>query len=40
MRDGQGLAAHGLGNMQIECVNYVYEQGYDKPELDNWKWPG
>lgn len=25
-------------NMQIECQNYAYEHGKDKPEIDNWKW--
>jgi xylulose-5-phosphate/fructose-6-phosphate phosphoketolase len=26
-------------NMQIECANYAYEHGVDKPEAANWKWP-
>lgn len=26
-------------NMQIECQNYAYENGIDKPEAANWKWP-
>lgn len=26
-------------NMQIDCRNYAYEYGVDKPELLNWKWP-
>jgi xylulose-5-phosphate/fructose-6-phosphate phosphoketolase len=26
-------------NMQIECRNYAYEHGVDKPEAANWKWP-
>jgi xylulose-5-phosphate/fructose-6-phosphate phosphoketolase len=26
-------------NMQIECQNYAYEYGVDKPEVDQWKWP-
>jgi xylulose-5-phosphate/fructose-6-phosphate phosphoketolase len=29
-----------LHNMQIECMNYAYENGIDKPEIDNWTWPG
>jgi xylulose-5-phosphate/fructose-6-phosphate phosphoketolase len=29
-----------LRNMQIECQNYAYENGIDKPEIDNWTWPG
>jgi xylulose-5-phosphate/fructose-6-phosphate phosphoketolase len=28
-----------LRNMQIECQNYAYQHGTDKPEQDNWKWP-
>ncbi len=28
-----------LRNMQIDCQNYAYEYGVDKPEIDNWKWP-
>jgi phosphoketolase len=26
-------------NEQIECRNYAYEYGVDKPEQANWKWP-
>jgi xylulose-5-phosphate/fructose-6-phosphate phosphoketolase len=29
-----------LRNMQIDCQNYAYEQGVDKPEVDQWTWPG
>jgi len=28
-----------LRNMQIECQNYAYEYGVDKPEQDQWTWP-
>ena len=28
-----------LRNMQIDCQNYAYEYGVDKPDVDNWKWP-
>ena len=28
-----------LRNMQIECQNYAYKYGVDKPEADQWKWP-
>jgi xylulose-5-phosphate/fructose-6-phosphate phosphoketolase len=28
-----------LRNMQIDCQNYAYEYGVDKPELDQWTWP-
>jgi xylulose-5-phosphate/fructose-6-phosphate phosphoketolase len=26
-------------NEQIACRNYAYENGIDKPEIVNWKWP-
>jgi len=26
-------------NMQIDCQNYAYEYGVDKPEIDQWTWP-
>jgi xylulose-5-phosphate/fructose-6-phosphate phosphoketolase len=26
-------------DMQIECSNYAYRHGVDKPEFANWKWP-
>jgi xylulose-5-phosphate/fructose-6-phosphate phosphoketolase len=26
-------------NMQIDCQNYAFEHGVDKPEAANWKWP-
>ena len=26
-------------NEQISCENYAYENGIDKPEIVNWKWP-
>ena len=25
--------------LQIECLNYAYEHGIDKPEIVSWKWP-
>jgi xylulose-5-phosphate/fructose-6-phosphate phosphoketolase len=27
-------------DMQIDCQNYAYENGIDKPEVDHWTWPG
>ncbi len=27
-----------LRNMQIDCMNYAYEHGVDKPEVDQWTW--
>jgi xylulose-5-phosphate/fructose-6-phosphate phosphoketolase len=33
-------AKEKLRNMQIECMNYAYENGIDKPEADQWTWPG
>ncbi len=28
-----------LRDRQIECRNYAYENGIDRPEIDNWQWP-
>ena len=28
-----------LRDQQIECRNYAYEHGIDRPEDDNWVWP-
>jgi len=28
-----------LRNRQIDCQNYAYEFGVDKPEIDQWTWP-
>jgi xylulose-5-phosphate/fructose-6-phosphate phosphoketolase len=39
----RGAGAHvkeKLRNMQIECQNYAYENGVDKPEIDQWSWSG
>ena len=32
-------AKEELRNQQIECQNYAYEHGIDKPEMDQWTWP-
>ena len=32
-------AKEKLRNMQIDCQNYAYEHGVDKPEIDQWTWP-
>lgn len=32
-------AKEALRDRQIECRNYAYEYGLDKPEIRNWKWP-
>jgi len=29
-----------LRNMQLECLEYAYEHGIDKPEVDHWTWSG
>ena len=29
-----------LRDMQIECSQYAYRYGVDKPEFADWKWPG
>jgi xylulose-5-phosphate/fructose-6-phosphate phosphoketolase len=39
----QAIGAHAkeeFKNMQIEATAYAYEFGIDKPEYDQWKWPG
>jgi len=28
-----------LRNAQVNCQNYAYEHGVDKPEIDQWTWP-
>lgn len=33
-------AKERLRNMQIDCQHYAYEYGLDKPEIEQWKWPG
>jgi xylulose-5-phosphate/fructose-6-phosphate phosphoketolase len=38
----QQTGAHAkekLRQMQIECIDYAYENGIDKPEIDQWTWP-
>ncbi len=32
-------AKEKLRDMQIECSQYAYEHGTDKPEVSNWTWP-
>ena len=37
----QRIGAHAkeeFRNLQIECRNYAYEHGVDKPEVDQWTW--
>ncbi|PWU06444.1 MAG: phosphoketolase [Verrucomicrobia bacterium] len=33
-------AKESLRNKQIECLSYAHENGVDKPEADQWTWPG
>ena len=33
-------AKEKLRNRQIDCQAYAYEHGVDKPEEDQWTWPG
>jgi len=43
VRDLQVAGAHAkesLRNQQIECLRYAHEHGIDKPEIDQWSWPG
>ena len=38
----QNIGAHAkesLRNQQIECRQYAYEHGIDKPEIVNWRYP-
>ncbi len=38
----QGTGAHAkekFRNLQIECENYAYDHGVDKPEVRDWTWP-
>ncbi|HDY84484.1 hypothetical protein LCGC14_0729380 [marine sediment metagenome] len=38
----QVIGAHAkdeLRDMQIECSQYAYKHGIDKPEVSNWTWP-
>lgn len=38
----QGIGAHAkerFKNIQLDCRHYAYENGLDKPEMMNWKWP-
>jgi xylulose-5-phosphate/fructose-6-phosphate phosphoketolase len=32
-------AKEELRNRQIDCQQYAYEYGIDKPEIEQWKWP-
>jgi len=32
-------AKQKLRDMQIECSQYAYKHGTDKPEVANWTWP-
>ncbi len=32
-------AKEAFRNQQIECRNYAYEHGIDKPEILDWRWP-
>ena len=38
----QAAGAHAkdrLRNQQIECQRYAHENGVDRPDVDQWKWP-
>ena len=34
-----GHAKEKFRNQQIECRNYAYEHGTDKPDVAGWRWP-
>jgi xylulose-5-phosphate/fructose-6-phosphate phosphoketolase len=40
LRDKGAHAKEKFRNMQIACQAYAFEFGIDKPEVDQWKWPG
>lgn len=33
-----GHAVEKFRNQQIDCRNYAYEHGIDRPEITNWRW--
>jgi xylulose-5-phosphate/fructose-6-phosphate phosphoketolase len=38
----QAVGAHAkekFRKIQIDCQNYAYEYGVDKPDVEQWKWP-
>jgi xylulose-5-phosphate/fructose-6-phosphate phosphoketolase len=38
----QRIGAHAkekFRDMQIDCRNYAYQHGTDKPEVAGWRWP-
>lgn len=32
-------AKEAFRNQQIDRLNYAHEQGIDRPDILNWKWP-
>jgi xylulose-5-phosphate/fructose-6-phosphate phosphoketolase len=40
LRATGAYAKEKFRNMQIACQAYAFEFGIDKPEMDQWKWPG
>jgi xylulose-5-phosphate/fructose-6-phosphate phosphoketolase len=39
LRNSGAHARERLRCLQIDCQNYAYEHGVDKPEFDQWTWP-
>jgi xylulose-5-phosphate/fructose-6-phosphate phosphoketolase len=39
LRNTGAHAKEWFRDQQIECRNYAYQNGVDKPEIVNWKWP-
>jgi xylulose-5-phosphate/fructose-6-phosphate phosphoketolase len=38
----QSAGAHAkeqFKDLQIQCREFAYKNGVDKPEIANWKWP-
>jgi xylulose-5-phosphate/fructose-6-phosphate phosphoketolase len=34
-----GHAREKFLNQQIECRNYAFQHGIDKPDVRDWRWP-
>ncbi|MBV8895375.1 MAG: phosphoketolase family protein [Acidobacteriaceae bacterium] len=39
LRNTGAHAKEFFKNQQIQCLDYAYQNGIDKPEITNWKWP-
>jgi len=39
LRAAGGHAVEKFRDLQIECRNHAHEQGVDRPEMTDWRWP-